>query len=191
MQNTSWFELAIIGFILFGIGFVVWRGGAANPVGTGRLQHDVSNVRQKVQAIERSLQTIDPASKEDVERMGATLREEKARIDGVFERIDDLGDQVSGIREAMGTRHAVIDALSESVRVLTADLKAYQGALNERFTELERFVERSASTQQTVASLAERQSTIADQVARTEAQTEAIAVQVNRLYDFLTQKALK
>lgn len=38
--------------ILAAVGFAAFRGGAANPIGTGKLLHDVNNIRTQVKALE-------------------------------------------------------------------------------------------------------------------------------------------
>ena len=43
-MNENWFEAAIIVFIVVAIGLTVWRGGAANPEGTGSLGRKLSKL---------------------------------------------------------------------------------------------------------------------------------------------------
>jgi outer membrane murein-binding lipoprotein Lpp len=45
---SDWIELAIIAFILAGIGVAVWKGGAANPESTGSLGKKVNTMSSKV-----------------------------------------------------------------------------------------------------------------------------------------------
>ena len=51
MDSGKLLELAIIAVILMGIGFVIWRGGAANPVSTGTVQHKVNNFGHEMKAL--------------------------------------------------------------------------------------------------------------------------------------------
>jgi len=89
MDSGKLLELAIIAIILAGIGYVIWRGGAANPVGTGAVQHKVNNFGHEMQALGSKLSSFgeqisqlqaNSASAEDVRRIEAELRaqEEKA-----------------------------------------------------------------------------------------------------------------
>ena len=55
----SWLDYLVIAIILLGFGVVLYKGGAANPVGTGRLQRrvqqlaaDVSSQGDKIEALE-------------------------------------------------------------------------------------------------------------------------------------------
>lgn len=84
-MSNSWFEWAIIAFIVLAIAFVVWKGGAANPMGTGRLSRKVGHLDAtvgrlgvRVGHVEDEVEELkgQMASKADI----ATLR---AEISGV------------------------------------------------------------------------------------------------------------
>lgn len=70
----SLFEMAIIAFITLSILFHVWKGGATNPVGTGKLQHDVSNVRQQVTALGSRVGHVEEDMKE-LKKEAATTKD--------------------------------------------------------------------------------------------------------------------
>ena len=47
-MTNSWLEWAIIAFIVLTIGWCVWKGGAANPMGTGRISRKVGKLSGEV-----------------------------------------------------------------------------------------------------------------------------------------------
>jgi hypothetical protein len=59
----SYFELAIIAFILLGICFLLFRGGQANPEGTGRLARRIGKVEQTL-AEKATTESVDAARSE-------------------------------------------------------------------------------------------------------------------------------
>ena len=90
-MTGGWFEWAIIAFIVFAIAFVVWKGGAANPMGTGRLSRkvghlsgDVSNLSIRVGHVETELDELKntAATKADI----ATVRAEIAGLTALVNR---------------------------------------------------------------------------------------------------------
>lgn len=77
-MTNSTLEWAIIAFIVLTIGWCVWKGGAANPMGTGRLSRkvgrlsgDVSTLSQRVGHVERELEELkaEAATTKDIERL--------------------------------------------------------------------------------------------------------------------------
>jgi hypothetical protein len=71
---SDWFQWAIVAFIVLSILFHVWKGGATNPIGTGKLQHDVSNVRQQVTALGSRVGHVEDDMKE-LKREAATTKD--------------------------------------------------------------------------------------------------------------------
>jgi hypothetical protein len=77
-MSGNWYELAIIAFIVLGIAAAVWRGGAANPLGTGalgrkvgKLSGTVSVLSLRVGHVEKELEelTKEAATVKDIERL--------------------------------------------------------------------------------------------------------------------------
>lgn len=87
------YELAIILFILLGIGWVVWKGGAANPEGTGTLGRRVNGISNKVSALSTRIEHIES----DIEEMkhGAATTKDIQRLEGLIEtvRAEMAGDR--------------------------------------------------------------------------------------------------
>lgn len=84
------YELAIILFILLGIGWVVWKGGAANPEGTGTLGRRVNGISNKVSALSTRMEHIE-SDLEEIKHAAVTGAD-LARVEG----------QLSTIRAEMG-----------------------------------------------------------------------------------------
>ena len=95
----NFYELAIIAFILIGIG-TVWKFGAANPVGTGKLQHDVKNIRQATDA------------------QGRQLKEISKTVDAEKLRVDALGDRMGEIEKNVAEIDQIVKATAASVRTI-------------------------------------------------------------------------
>ncbi len=82
--QMSILEMAIIVFILCGIGWVIWRGGASNPIGTGALE-------RKVQSLSTSVGKLDTRVGH-VEAGLAELKEEAATTQDI-KRLEELGER--------------------------------------------------------------------------------------------------
>ncbi len=101
-------ELLIIGFIVCAIGYVIWRGGATNPVGTARLSRQMSEMKtglaqatRRTGGIETRLDALEQesAKKSDIARL-------ERQISGNDEKMDQLMADVSRLREISAERHA-------------------------------------------------------------------------------------
>ena len=80
----SWLEGAIIAFIMLSIGYVVWKGGAANPESTGTLGRKVTALGGKVASLEARVGHMgDDLAK--LEREAATTKD--------IERLEELGER--------------------------------------------------------------------------------------------------
>ncbi len=115
---SEWIEWAIIAFIILGIGYVVFKGGAANPVGTGGLQRTVASIDGRLKGIEESA-----ASKSAVERIERTLGEEKSKIDKAVGEFGALSVTLGELRNESASRNLAVEALAESLRVVATDTK--------------------------------------------------------------------
>lgn len=96
----NWFELAIIAFIMLGVGVAIWKGGAANPEGTlslGRkVNRDLDGLRAELKRIEKNA-----ASRKDIERVEGTL-------EGVEAKVNELST-------AAASREATLDHVKQQV----------------------------------------------------------------------------
>lgn len=104
-MSETWPELAIIAFIIAGIAVAIWRGGQANPEGTGTLgkrlnglEGKVSSIKAQVGVIERQVDDIErrSAKASDIERVERQLAEQAAQIAKLSEiaaKSSEAGDQ--------------------------------------------------------------------------------------------------
>lgn len=89
-MTDNWFESAIIVFIIAMIALTVWKGGAANPEGTGslgrkvsRLDGDVRKFGGELGDVERRLAEIERTSAKvsDIKRLERAIGESDGKID--------------------------------------------------------------------------------------------------------------
>ena len=94
-MTENWFELAIIVFIIGAIAVSVWRGGAANPEGTGtlgkkfnRLDGDVGKLGGELNEVARRLAEVEKnaAKVHDIKRLERAQAESDGKIDVLLER---------------------------------------------------------------------------------------------------------
>lgn len=85
----NWLELAIIAVIIMGIIVAIWKGGSANPEGTGslgkkltRLDAHVGDIDQWVERVNAELARLDShaASKADIKRLERSVEAVKVEV---------------------------------------------------------------------------------------------------------------
>lgn len=175
----NYYELGIIAFILLGIGFVLWKGGAANPIGTGKLQHDMKNARSEIANLGQKVGHIDK-----------TVAAEKGRLDRMSERMSSIESEVEGV-------HIVVKSMSEGMRTLAEDFRRHRdsvdgklavlGSMDERIAANARAIDRATDCLQTID---ERQDKMGEQIASIGVQSAATGRQVDRLYDHIVNKGM-
>jgi len=101
-MTNAWMEWAIIAFIVGTIAWIVWKGGAANPMGTGQLSRklgklagEVSTLAGRLHQTERELAELklEAATTKDIERLEARMegqRQLSERTNRGVERIETL-----------------------------------------------------------------------------------------------------
>ncbi len=57
-MNYSWVEIFIMAIIVAGFAVVIWRGGQANPEGTGRLGRRLNKVESKMAEVETEMEHV-------------------------------------------------------------------------------------------------------------------------------------
>ncbi len=108
----SYYELAIIAFILIGVG-TVWWFGRSNPVSTGKLHRDVSKIRQSTDEHGRQLEEISKAAEA-----------EKLRVDTLVERMTAMETDVAGIKQVVGATAANVRTIDERQDVMAQQIAA-------------------------------------------------------------------
>lgn len=102
---ANWFETAIIVFIMLGMGVAIWKGGMANPEGTGALgrkfDSDIDALRKEMKRIEKAaatskdierLETAIADVKAEVSELGTSAASREATLDHVKQQVDRLYD---------------------------------------------------------------------------------------------------
>ncbi|MEL7719936.1 hypothetical protein AAG598_07835 [Citromicrobium bathyomarinum] len=119
-------ELVIIAIIL---GTIVWlsrRDGAANPVGTGKLLHDVSSMRQEHVAHGRRLKKLEEAaaSAEDVEKLSEQFKEQQSRIETIERQVADIASTGKGTAARVREMDKRQDVIAENVAYTRAEVSS-------------------------------------------------------------------
>lgn len=110
-MHTSLLEWAIIAFIIGGIAYSIWRGGAANPETTGALGRKISKLEARVGAVDAQVSALgdkvghlegqmadfetSSAKGDDIKRLEATVAE--------------LQRKVATVAEGLAAQHADIE----------------------------------------------------------------------------------
>jgi chromosome segregation ATPase len=182
---NSYLEWAIIALILAGIALAIWRGGAANPVSTGGLRlrlnaldGDMKALSTKVGTVETRVAELDQraATKGDIERIEKRLAGWDPRMDRLDDRLDALERDIASMQTMQAANQRVVEAMAESLR---ANMDA--------IGKIERIVDANGVVTAQVPQFMEK---VLTQVASTAAQTEAVCRQVDRLYDFITERGI-
>lgn len=181
----DWLEAAIIVVILGGIAVAIFKGGAANPVGTGglnrklaRVESDIGILKGDFQRIETRVTEIDrrAATIADIERIEARLGDWERKFDRIDERMDGVERELTALQTVASSNQTVIGAMAESLREAGATIQ-----------KIERRIEASAAVTAQVPNFMEN---VLTQIARTAAQTEHNSAQVARLYDFIVERGM-
>ena len=181
----NWLEIMLIAIILGGIGLVIWKGGAANPVGTdtlrsklGALDNDLRAVKTKVDTVETRVAELDQraATKGDIERIENRLVVWESKFEGLDRRLDNTELGVGRIEAEVSALKRVIEAMAEGQRVSNqslhgiADRVSANGAIT---AQVPAFMER-----------------VLRDTATTAAESQAVRSQVDRLYDIITTRGM-
>lgn len=120
-MQGSWYELGIIVFIVVGLGYTAWKGGASNPVPTGRLQTEVRKLQGDVKGFGGKLSALEQNSctRGDLALLQQALEAEQERATRVEQQLELVSTEVTEIRVTVSAKHQVIDGLAESVRTLS------------------------------------------------------------------------
>ncbi|GAM04824.1 MAG: hypothetical protein VYD90_13110 [Pseudomonadota bacterium] len=98
-----WLQWAIIAFIVLAIGYVVFRGGAANPEGTGHLGRKVNEISKNMNTLSGRVGYLE-ADLDEMKREVATIKD----IERIEERIATVRAELGGHRElSQRTNHSV------------------------------------------------------------------------------------
>ena len=103
----TWLEAIIIAFIVLGIGWTVWRGGQANPEGTGALGQKVSSLSGKVTALNTRVGHVEEELA-DLKSEAATVKDIDRIEQLIEERMKTVSAQIDGhVRMSAATNRSV------------------------------------------------------------------------------------
>jgi chromosome segregation ATPase len=182
----SWLEAAIIAVIFLGIAVAIFKGGAANPVSTGGLKtklaaldSDLKAVKTEVSTVKTRVAELDQraATKGDIKRIEASIAEWDHKLERLDLRLDGLDCELARIGAVTDANQTVVTAMAESLRVTTAMVQ-----------EIDAKLEATSTITSRVPAFIDR---VLTELATTAEQTRNNSIQVERLYNFLTEKALK
>lgn len=192
-MTGEWFEGLIILVILAGIAVAIFKGGAANPVGTGglntsltKLDSDFKALGVKVGAVDTKLGEVETrvgeldaraATKGDIQRIETRFDVWERKLEQLDTRLDATDLELGKIQTITLANRTATEAMAESMRALT-----------ETVQKIEARTEANAVITAQVPAFMER---VLTAIAGNAAQTDHNTRQVERLYDFLTEKALK
>ena len=100
--------IAIIAFFAF----VLWRGGSANPVGTGQLQRQLNTIGSKVTSLEDKMGGC--ASVAALEQLRGEIKEMEARVASSGEVIA-LEGQIAAVNARIGGIEKLTDRTDATV----------------------------------------------------------------------------
>lgn len=124
MNSSDLIELAMIAFIMIGIGAAIWTGGARNPVSTGGLDrklvamgHQLNGVESKVGDIENRVEEIerDAATTEDIKRLEKQISVIAKVLPDLESRQRAASDQLADIRANSAARSATVEHIKTQV----------------------------------------------------------------------------
>ncbi|MDP2131940.1 MAG: hypothetical protein U0995_08880 [Erythrobacter sp.] len=120
MSPSAILELAIIAFIVIGIGAAIWRGGARNPVGTGGLKDGLIEVKAKLGEIETRVEAVESkaASTEDIERLEGVVSKMALNLPDIEARQRALSDKMGKHAATSAATAAEVKHISKQVDLI-------------------------------------------------------------------------
>lgn len=115
MMMSDILELAIIAFILLGIGFLVWRGGARNPIGTAALGKELAHVGSEMASVKVKVGEIEGRVQKIEEKAvsAADIRQLEKQIAKISAAMPDMESRQRALVEKIGL-HAERSAATAS-----------------------------------------------------------------------------
>ncbi len=199
MLMESWIEVAIIIFILCGIGLVLWKGGASNPVGTGRLEKRVSAVKSQVEKLSAKVSSLDEmsASSADVDQLRVSVDRQRERIKELFEGVAGLNGEIAALRKDGALQNSAIMALSANLKTLDADLKEHRAEVMKRLRlieQIEGVVKANAKTADQASSnlalMLQRERETQAMLTKVATQGEATSRQLEHIVQLIVKKGM-
>lgn len=118
MSQSNLLELAIIAFIVIGIGIAIWRGGAKNPIGTGSLDVKFGAISTEVVAMKVTLAAVETRVAQ-VEAVAATTEDIKrleSQIAAFASSLPDIEARQRALSDKMGEHAKQAAATATTVK---------------------------------------------------------------------------
>lgn len=112
-MRGDWFELAIIAVIIIGIGYTIWKGGAANPESTGSLGRRLAKIDAEVRALKAGETRL--ATKDDLKLVHIRLSEQERGQEETRRALSALDRDITELRESASARHATLQHVCQQV----------------------------------------------------------------------------
>lgn len=110
MNGYSWVEIGIMLVIFAGIGVAIWKGGQANPEGTGKLGREVGGLKTEVHGFGLRLGRVEEEL-DQLEKEAAT----KADIKRLERAVAAVQEQVAEIGTSSASREATLGHVKQQV----------------------------------------------------------------------------
>lgn len=128
---ANYLEALIVAFIMIGLGVLIWRGGAKNPVGTGgldrklvhvdgelkKLGHDLTGIRAQVGEIENRVEDIESRSAKtaDIRKLEKQLQAHSVKTEEMARTIAAGREDGAAMRASMEHTRRQIDLLYQHI----------------------------------------------------------------------------
>lgn len=120
--------LAILAFFAF----VIWRGGSANPVGTGQLQRQLNTIGAEVKTLKETVSGC--ASVGAIDQLRGEMREMEARVASSGEVVK-VQAQVAGVNGKVSAIDARLDGIEKLADRTDAGVQRIEGYFLQRGVE--------------------------------------------------------
>lgn len=117
--------LAILAFFAF----VIWRGGSANPVGTGQLQRQLNTIGAEVTTLKKTVSGC--ASVGAIEQLRSEMREMEARVASSGEVVK-VQAQVADVNGKVSAIDARLDGIEKLADRTDAGVQRIEGYFLQR-----------------------------------------------------------
>lgn len=189
-------EGTIMLFILGGIFYAVWKGGARNPIGTATLEKQIKEVANEVDHLSEKVEKA--ASADDVTALRDQFSEHRKRITELFTSVDGLKGDISKLSSSGAVQNNAIEALAKSIRAIDQDLKEHRAAVLERLELISDIDKRVAGNAQAtkhvpgqIAELLKRDRETQAALAKVQTQGEATHRQLEHIVKLIIEKGMK
>ncbi len=119
-MNYSPLEFGIIAFIVVMLAIVIWRGGMANPEGTGTLGRKLGTIKTELAQVQSEVKTIAGRVTE-IDRRAATtgdIDDLKSQISEQAQCLKQLDESLNALGISGAAREATLDAVRQQVQMI-------------------------------------------------------------------------